>query len=480
MMSAIDGFDHPLAGRYASPEMLRLFSPRHRYTTWRRVWLALAEAQRELGLDIPEAAIDQLRANLEVNAEDLERVRQHERRTRHDVMAHLHAYADRAPAARPYLHLGATSCEIGDNAELMISRSALDLVERRLLAVVAALTRFAERWADQPTLGMTHFQPAQPTTVGKRACLWIQDLVLDLERLRFERGRLVARGVKGTTGTQASFLELFDGDHEKVRALDRLVASRLGFEGCYPVTGQTYPRKVDAFLLDALSGIGQSAAKMATDIRLLARLKELREPLAEGQVGSSAMPYKANPMRSERVCALARWLVNLAANPAQTAAGQWLERTLDDSANRRMALPEAFLTADAILRVLHNLADGLEVLPAMVRRNLAEELPFMASEVVLTEAVRRGGDRQAAHERLRVHARAATREVLVDGRANPFLDLVASDPEIPLERSELDALLDPVRFVGRAPEQVRQYLAEVVGPLLQAAGDLPEAGDLEV
>ncbi len=479
-MVDLDGFDHPLAGRYASAEMLALFSARHRYTTWRRLWLALAEAERELGLEIPEEAIAQMRANLEVTAEDLDRVREHERRTRHDVMAHLHAFAERAPAARPYLHLGATSAFVGDNADLVIARDALDLVERRLLAVIGALAAFARRWADEPALGHTHFQPAQPTTVGKRACLWLQDLLLDLERLRFEQGRLRLRGAKGTTGTQATFLELFDGDHERVERLDALVAEKLGFERTFPVTGQTYPRKVDAFLLDALSGLGQSAAKMATDVRLLARLKEVREPMAEGQVGSSAMPYKANPMRSERVCALARWLVVLAQNPAHTAANQWLERTLDDSANRRMSLPEAFLTADAILRILHNLADGLVVFPAMVRRNLEAELPFLASEAILMASVRRGGDRQAVHERLRVHARAAAHRILAEGEANPFLDLVAEDPAVPLDRAELDTLLDPRRFVGRAPAQVRAFLEREVAPVLEAAGELPPARDLEV
>jgi len=480
MTSTLDGFDHPLAGRYASPEMLRLFSPRHRYTLWRRLWLALAEAERELGLDIPSEAVEQMAAHCEVEEHDLERVRQIERETRHDVMAHLHAFAERAPAAKPYLHLGATSCFIGDNAELVITRDALDLVERRLLAAIAALADLALRWADEPALGMTHFQPAQPTTVGKRVCLWLEDLRLDLERVRFERGRLRMRGVKGTTGTQATFLELFDGNHDKVRALDRKVAAAFGFDATYPVTGQTYPRKVDAFVLDALSGIGQSAAKMAGDVRLLARLKEVREPLAEGQVGSSAMPYKANPMRSERVTALARWLITMAANPAHTAANQWLERTLDDSANRRMALPEAFLTADAILRIVHNVASGLQVFPAMVGRNLSDELPFMASEAILMEAVRRGGDRQEVHERLRVHARSATTAVLVDGESNPFLELVAGDPAVPLDRSELESLLDPARFVGRAPQQVREYLEEYVMPLLAEAGELPEARDLEV
>ena len=479
-MTSLDGFDHPLAGRYASPEMLRLFSPGHRYTTWRRLWLALAESEEELGLEIPPEALEQMRANLEVMAEDLDRVRVYEASSRHDVMAHLRAFADHAPAAKPFIHLGATSAFVGDNADLLIARDALDLVIRRLLAVVAALAIFAEEWAEEPTLGMTHFQPAQPTTVGKRACLWLHELLLDLDRLRFERGRLQLRGAKGTTGTQASFLELFDGDHEKVRKLDDLVAARLGFDRSYPVTGQTYSRKIDAFLLDGLSGVAQSAAKMATDIRLLARLKEVREPLADEQVGSSAMPYKANPMRSERITSLARWLTTLAANPAQTAAAQWLERTLDDSANRRMALPEAFLTADAILRILHNVADGLVVFPAMVRRNLAEELPFMASEAILMEAVRRGGDRQEAHERLRLHARAATRSILEEGGRNPFLELVAADPEVPLGGEDLTALLDPARFVGRAPQQVREFLAEHVKPLLDEAGDLPEAKDLEV
>jgi adenylosuccinate lyase len=480
MSPSLDGFEHPLSGRYASAEMLRLHSAGHRYTTWRRMWLVLAETQRELGLDIPEQALGQMRDHLQVTAADLDRVREVERQTRHDVMAHLHVFAEHAPAARPVLHLGATSCFVTDNADLLILRDALTLIERRLLAVIGALAGFAERWADEPALGHTHLQPAQPTTVGKRACLWLQDFVLDLERLRFELGRLRLRGAKGTTGTQATFLDLFAGDHRKVLELDRRVAAALGFEGTYPVTGQTYPRKVDAAVLEVLSGVGQSAAKMATDVRLLARLREVREPMAADQVGSSAMPYKANPMRSERVTALARWLVNLAANPAHTAAAQWLERTLDDSANRRMALPEAFLCADAILAVVHNLADGLVVFPAMVRRNLLEELPFMASEAILMAAVQRGGDRQAVHERLRLHARAATAAVLERGEVNPFLELVAEDSAVPLDRAELHALLDPGRFVGRAPDQVREYLSAHVRPLLDAAGDLPEARDLDV
>jgi adenylosuccinate lyase len=480
MVATVDSFEHPLAGRYASPEMLRLFSSGHRYTTWRRLWLALAETEQELGLEIPDQALQQMRANLQVTDDDLERVKEYERRTRHDVMAHLHAFADRAPAAKPFIHLGATSAFVGDNADLLITRDALALVEQRLLAVIAALAAFAERWAAEPALGHTHFQPAQPTTVGKRACLWLQELLLDLERLRFEQSRLRLRGVKGTTGTQATFLDLFAGDHDKVRSLDRMVAEKLGLAGTYPVTGQTYSRKVDAFVLDTLSGIGQSTAKMATDIRLLARLKELREPLAAGQVGSSAMPYKANPMRCERVTALARWLMVLAANPAHTAANQWLERSLDDSANRRMSLSEGFLCTDAILRIVHNVASGLQVFPAMVRRNLIEELPFMASEAILMAAVQRGGDRQEVHERLRLHARAAAQQVLQEGGDNPFIGLVAEDQSVPLDRDELNALLTPSSFVGRAPQQVEELLSEHVRPLLADAGSLPEAADLEV
>jgi len=473
-------FDHPLAERYASAEMIHLFSARRRYTTWRRLWLALAEAEAELGLEIPDRALEQMRAHLEVTEEDLERVREYERRSRHDVMAHLHAFADRAPEARPILHLGATSAFVGDNADLIVMRAAMDLIDRRMLAVIAALASLAEKWASEPVLGHTHFQPAQPTTVGKRACLWLQDLLLDLERLRFERSRFRLRGVKGTTGTQASFLELFDGDHEAVKELDRRVARKVGFDSTFAVTGQTYPRKVDAAILDVLSGVAQSAARMATDIRLLMGFKEVREPLGEDQVGSSAMPYKANPMRCERVTALARWLMTMAANPAHTAAGQWLERTLDDSANRRMALPEAFLCADAVLGILHNVAAGLQVFPAMLRRNLDEELPFLASEAILMAAVQRGGDRQAVHEVLRRHAREATRRILEQGAANPFLELVAADPAVPMDRADLDQLLDPVRFVGRAPQQVAEFLESVVRPLLDEAGELPEAADLEV
>ena len=480
MSKNIHGFDHPLAGRYASNDMLRLFSPVYRYTCWRRLWLVLAESEKELGLDISDRALEQMRAHVEVTEDDFEKVRIYEKETRHDVMAHLHAFADHAPAAKAILHLGATSAYVGDNADLVIAGKALDVVISRILALITALKRFAEVWADLPTLGFTHFQAAQPTTVGKRACLWIQDFAFDLERLRFERGRLRLRGAKGTTGTQATYFELFDGDDEKVRELDRRVAEKMGFQSTYGVTGQTYPRKVDAFWIDALSGVAQSATKMATDIRLLAHLKELREPLAAGQVGSSAMPYKANPMRCERVTSLARWLMSIAANPAHTAANQWLERSLDDSANRRMSLPEAFLCTDAILVILHNVSDGMCVFPAMVRRNLAEEMPFMASEAILMAAVVHGGDRQEIHEKLRIHARKATDLILQSGEKSRFLDFVAEDEMIPLNRDALQKLLDPQRFVGRAPQQVREFLKEEIDPLLQNVTGLPEVFDLDV
>lgn len=481
-MVSIDGFDHPLAGRYASEEMLQLFSPRNRYGLWRRMWLALAEAEAELGLEIPPEALEQMRENLEPNEEDFERARQYEKEFRHDVMAHLHAFADRAPAARPILHLGATSCFVGDNAELFLSAQALRFIEIRLISVLRALGDFARTWASLPTLGYTHFQPAQPTTVGKRACLWAQDFLLDLERLRFESDHLYARGAKGTTGTQATYLELLKGDDARVRRLDLLVAEKIGFPRSYAVTGQTYPRKVDAFLLNVLSGIAQSASKMATDIRLLARLKEIREPLASGQIGSSAMPYKANPMRSERVCALSRWMISMAMNPAMTAASQWLERSLDDSANRRMGLPEAFLCTDAILRIIENLARGLVVFPAICHANLMAELPFMASEAILMEAVNRGGDRQEIHEQLRQHARAAAHTIFEGGTSNPFLALVASDSSIPLAAAELEKLLDPERFTGRARAQVEEFLREELQPILEGgAVESPDGGrDLEI
>ena len=474
----MDEFVHPLTGRYTSLAMRRLFSQATRFGLWRRLWLELMRAERDLGVAIPPEALAQLEAHLEPGAEEIARASEIERETRHDVMAHIRALAEVAPAAGPFLHLGATSCYVTDNADLVILRQATDLLLGRAAAVVSSLAGFAGAHRDLPCLGHTHFQPAQPTTVGKRACLWLADLLGDLERLEAERARLLLRGAKGTTGTQASFLQLL-GDAAKVRELDRRIAAAFGFPGTYPVTGQTSPRKPEFYLLACLSGIAQSAHKFASDVRLLAGLKELDEPFGEGQVGSSAMPYKRNPMRCERITSLARTLICLEPNAAWTAASQWLERTLDDSANRRIALPEAFLTADAILMLWRPVAAGLEVHPAMVRRNLEEELPFMASEEILLAAAARGGDRQKLHERLRVLSREAGRRVKDGGERNPLLELVASDPTFCLDAARLAELLDARRFVGRAPEQVSEFLAESVEPWLashpaRADGEEPQ------
>ena len=464
-MVVMDEFVHPLTSRYASAPMRRLWSPAHKFGLWRRLWLELMRAERDLGLEIPGDAIEQLAQRLEPTPAELARADEIEHETRHDVMAHVRAVAEIAPAAGPWLHMGATSAFVGDNADLITLRAAAGLVVARAAGVVAALARFAAAHRALPCLGHTHFQPAQPTTVGKRATLWLADLLLDLERLEWERGRLMLRGAKGTTGTQASFLQLLGSD-EKVRELDRRVAAAFGFPGSYPVTGQTSPRKPEFYLLSCLSGVAQSATKFATDVRLLSRLKELDEPAETGQVGSSAMPYKRNPMRCERMCALGRYLISLEPNAAWTSASQWLERTLDDSANRRLVLPEAFLTADAILLLWRSVAAGLEVYPAMIRRNLAEELPFMASEGILLAAAARGGDRQLLHEKLRVAAREAARRVKVEGEDNPLLDLIVGDAAFGLDRGTIDGLLDPNRYVGRAPAQVDEFLAGAVEPWL--------------
>lgn len=467
-------FVHPLTGRYASQAMRELFSPQVRFGLWRRLWLALARAERELGVAIPADAIAELEAHLEPTEAELTRAAALERETRHDVMAHIRALAEVAPAAGPWLHLGATSCYVTDNADLVIVRRAAGIVLDRASRVTSALAAFAHTHRQLVCLGHTHFQPAQPTSVGKRACLWLADLLLDLERLEFESARLRLRGAKGTTGTQASFLQLL-GSSGKVRELDARIARELGFSGTYPITGQTSPRKPEYYLLACLSGLAQSAHKFGADVRLLARLKELDEPFEAAQVGSSAMPYKQNPMRCERICSLARYLISLEANAAWTSASQWLERSLDDSANRRLVLPEAFLTADAILLLWHSVARGLVVHPAMVRRNLELELPFMASEEILLAASARGGDRQRLHEKLRVLARRAGERVKDHGEANPLLDSVAADPDFGLDRATLDGLLDPARFVGRAPEQVDEFLAESVDPWLAAhAAEIPD------
>lgn len=472
-------YESPLVERYASEPMATLWSDDHKFRTWRRLWLALAEAQAELGLPITEAQLEELRAHLDDI--DYDAAARYERELRHDVMAHVHALGDVAPGARPILHLGATSCFVGDNTDLLVLRDALDVLLPKLAGVIHRLAGFADAWADQPTLGFTHFQPAQLTTVGKRACLWLQDLLLDLANLERLRRDLRFRGVKGTTGTQASFLALFDGDADKVVALDRLVAKRFGFDRTYAVTGQTYPRKVDHEILSALGSFGATVHRMATDLRLLAHLKEVEEPFGSKQIGSSAMAYKRNPMRSERICALARHLMVLPMDTAQTAAVQWMERTLDDSAVRRVALPEAFLTADGILETLLSVVGGLVVYPAVIRRRINEELPFMATENVLMAMVRAGADRQEVHEAIRLHSMEAARQVKEHGRPNDLVDRIRADPTFAPVHTELDRLLDPSTFVGRAPDQVRTFLAEEVQPALAPWADrLAEGSDLRV
>ncbi|MBN2218142.1 MAG: adenylosuccinate lyase [Pirellulales bacterium] len=460
-MSDLNQYDNPLIGRYASAEMSEVFSPQRKFGTWRRLWVALAEAEAELGLPVSRRQIDQLAAH--VDDIDFAAAARYEKELRHDVMAHVHAYGDVCPDARPIIHLGATSCYVTDNSELMQMRDALRLVRDRLVRVIDRLARFAAQERDVACLGFTHMQPAQPTTVGKRACLWAHELALDLAEVEHRLASLKARGVKGTTGTQASFLELFGGDHEKVRRLDRLVCQKMGFDESYPVTGQTYSRKVDAQVVGALSGIGQSAHKMATDLRLLQHRKEVEEPFERSQIGSSAMAYKRNPMRSERMCSLARFVMSLTACADATAAVQWFERTLDDSACRRLVIPQAFLAIDAVLILYQNVAEGLVVYPRVIAANLAAELPFMATENILMAAVAAGGDRQDLHERIRRHSQAAGATVKQEGRPNDLLERLAKDEAF--AAVDLKSALDPAAFVGRAPQQVDEFLAEVVEPI---------------
>ena len=454
-------YQNPLTTRYASPEMSAVWSPQRKFGTWRRLWVALAEAEAELGLPISAEQIAQLKAH--VDDIDFEAARRHERRLRHDVMAHVYAYGDVCPDARAIIHLGATSCFVTDNADLLLLREALTLIARRLAAVIDRLAKFAVEHRDLACLGFTHFQPAQPTTVGKRACLWAYDLVLDLEEVERRLAGLKARGPKGTTGTQASFLQLFDGDHEKVRRLEKLICRKIGFDESYPVTGQTYPRKIDSQVLDTLSGIAQSAQKAATDLRLLAHRKEMEEPFEKEQIGSSAMAYKRNPMRSERICALGRFVTGLQSVAAQTAATQWLERTLDDSAARRLVLPQGFLATDAVLLLYQNVAGGLVVYPKVIAGHLEAELPFMASENILMAAVAVGGDRQELHERIRRHSQAAAAVVKQQGGRNDLMDRLAADAAF--SGVDLAGVLEPSQFVGRAPQQVDEFIAEVVEPI---------------
>lgn len=468
MTDNADRYANPLVERYASDEMSRIFSPAHKFQSWRRLWLALAESEAELGVPVPAQAIDAMREHLDDI--DLERAALLEHRFRHDVMAHVHLFGEAAPPARGVIHLGATSAFVTDNTELIQQREALELVRQRLVRCIAELAAFARQHRDLPTLGFTHFQPAQPTTVGKRATLWIQDLLLDVEDVEHRLATLRFRGIRGATGTQASFLELFDGDGEKVEALNRRVAERMGFDRLYGVTGQTYPRKTDYAFLSTLAGIAASASKFAHDLRLLQHLREVEEPFESEQIGSSAMAYKRNPMRAERITALARHVIVLSMDPAFTAATQWLERTLDDSANRRIAIPEAYLGTDALLLLYQNVAAGLVVRPTVINRRLTEELPFLATEAILMRAVRVGGDRQALHERIRQHAIAAADRLKDDGGPNDLVDRIVQDPEFGLTRAEIEETLDPGRHVGRASGQVDAFLEEHVEPVLERYG----------
>lgn len=463
MSQNLERYQHPLSDRYASREMQAVFSPANRYGTWRRIWLALAESQKELGLAVPDGALEEMRSALDTL--DLERAAEYERRFRHDVMAHVHLFGDDAPAARGIIHLGATSAFIGDNTDIILHRKALELVRARIVRCVEALAGFAREHRELPTLAYTHFQPAQPTTVGKRATLWLQDLALDLEEIEFRLATLRFRGVRGTTGTQASFLELFGGDHAKVDRLDTLVGEKMGFASTYGVSGQTYTRKVDFALQATLAGVAASVSKMGHDLRLLAHLREVEEPWESEQIGSSAMPYKRNPMRAERICALARHVITLLQDPAVTAATQWLERTLDDSANRRMSIPDAYLALDGALVLVENVSRGLIVNPAVVARNLEEHLPFMATETILMHATAAGGDRQELHEKIRQHAHAAARE-MKEGRPSDLVARIAGDHAFGIGEDAIQTLMDARRFVGRAPEQVDRFLAEWIQPIL--------------
>ncbi|MBX3442516.1 MAG: adenylosuccinate lyase [Planctomyces sp.] len=469
-----DVYENPLNTRYASREMSRVWSDQFKFSTWRRIWVALAESQHELGLDVTPAQIAELRGA--VDDIDFDKAAAYERELRHDVMAHVHAYRDQCPGAGGIIHLGATSCEVTDNTELIQLRAALEILRRRLVQTIGRLAEFAAEHRALPCLGMTHLQPAQPTTVGKRATLWCYDLALDLEELEHRLASLKLRGVKGTTGTQATFLQLFGGDHEKVQELERRVAAKLGFRDCYRVTGQTYPRKVDAEVLATLSGIGQSAHKMGSDMRILQSRKELEEPFEEKQIGSSAMAYKRNPMRAERMCALARFAMHLAGSADATAAVQWMERTLDDSANRRLVIPQAFLAIDATLILYRNIVDGLVAYPEVIARHLQAELPFMATEEILMAGVQAGGDRQLLHEQIRVHSQAAGRVVKEQGGENDLIERLRGDAAF--QKIDLGATLDAQRFIGRAPEQVDEFLAAVVAPIRERyAADL--AGEAE-
>lgn len=459
-----NNYTSPLSERYPSKEMQYIFSPEMKFKTWRKLWVALAETERELGLEISEIQIQQLKSKVDEINFDVAKER--EKIVRHDVMAHVYAYGVQCPDAKGIIHLGATSCYVGDNTDLIIMTEGLNLLKTKLINVLAKLSDFADKYKSLPTLGFTHFQPAQPTTVGKRATLWMMDLVLDLEDINHVLKNMKLLGSKGTTGTQASFLELFDGNHDKVRKMDALIAEKMGFAACYPVSGQTYSRKIDSRVLNVLSGISQSAHKFSNDIRLLQHLKEIEEPFEKDQIGSSAMAYKRNPMRSERIASLANYVICDALNPAITASTQWFERTLDDSANKRISVSEAFLAVDGILELYLNIADGLVVYPNVIQARLMGELPFMATENIMMQAVKLGGDRQELHERIRIHSMEAGRLVKEFGQSNDLLERIANDPTFKLSLEELNKLMNPSDFVGRAPEQTQEFLLEVINPIL--------------
>lgn len=465
MSENTDRYVSPLSERYASREMQYLFSPDKKFRTWRRLWIALAETEKELGLPISDGQIEELKAHADDINYDVAKAR--EKEVRHDVMSHVYAYGVQCPKAKGIIHLGATSCYVGDNTDIIVMTEALKLVKKKLVNVLAELAKFADTYKDLPTLAFTHFQPAQPTTVGKRASLWMQEFYMDLEDLDYVISTMKLLGSKGTTGTQASFLELFDGDMEKVNALDPMIAKKMGFEACYPVSGQTYSRKVDTRVLNVLAGIAASATKMAGDIRLLQHLKEVEEPFEKSQIGSSAMAYKRNPMRSERIASLSRYVIVDALNPAITSATQWFERTLDDSANKRLSIPEGFLAIDGILDLCLNVVDGLVVYPKVIEKRLLSELPFMATENIMMDAVKKGGDRQELHERIRELSMEAGRRVKAEGKDNNLLSLIAADPLFMTTEEELEKTLDPSRYVGCAPQQVERFLKEVIAPVLE-------------
>ena len=472
-----DTYETPLNSRYASREMQKIFSPDRKFTTWRKLWVALAESEMEMGLPVTQKQVDELKAHVEDI--DYEAARRHEERTRHDVMAHVLAYGDVCPNARGVIHLGATSCYVTDNADILMLRDALTLVREKVLEVIRRLRDFALEYKDLPTLGYTHLQPAQLTTVGKRATLWMQDLLMDLDEVNFALSSLKLLGNRGATGTQESFMKLFDGDGEKVDELERRIARKVGMEKCFAVSGQTYPRKLDSRVLGALSGIAQSAYKFAQDLRLLQSFREVEEPFEKGQIGSSAMAYKRNPMRSERICALSRHVMTVVQDAQMTAATQWFERTLDDSANRRLSLPEAFLATDAVLELYANIASGMVVYPAMIGRRVMENLPFMATEAILMEGVRLGGDRQELHERIRVHSQAAAARMKQEGKESDLMERIAADPAFPMDHEHLTKLLSPENYTGRAAEQTVNFVKNEVDPAL-AGHNAREMGEIKL